>query len=77
VLGVMEEFCVTGEGFIFREELYTRYKEYCGNNGMKPMAQNRFNAEIEGNFPDVKKGQDKVSRRRVWRSVTFLEDDQE
>jgi putative DNA primase/helicase len=73
VLAFVDEYCVTGDGVVPREELYTRYKDFCTNNGLKPMAQNRFNTEIETAFPDVKKGQDKVSGRRVWRGIAFVD----
>ena len=73
VLAFTEEYCVTDSGFTPREELYTRYKDYCVNNGLKPMAQTRFNVEIEGAFPDVRRGQDKLSGRRVWRGIAFVE----
>ncbi len=73
VLAFVDEYCVTGDGFTPREELYARYKDFCTNNGLKPMAQNRFNAEVEGNYPEVSRGQDRVSGRRVWRGILFID----
>jgi len=73
VLAFAEEYCVTGTGFTPREELYARYKDYCTSSGMKSMSQTRFNAELEGAFPEIRRGQDKVSGRRIWRGLSYVE----
>jgi putative DNA primase/helicase len=72
-LGFFEEFCVAEGGYVPKDELYIRYKDYCVNNGMKSMSQIRFNAEISAAFPSVKEVRDKVSGRRVWRGLSFVE----
>ncbi|GHU82196.1 hypothetical protein FACS1894196_0120 [Clostridia bacterium] len=69
----LEENCVIGNGFVTREELYTRYKDYCAASGMKSQSQTNFNKEIESNFVEVHRGQDKVSGRRVWRGIEYVE----
>jgi len=73
VLTFADEMCEVGEGWIAREELYTRYKDYCATNGLRAQSQTNFNKEIEGSFPDVRRGQDKVSSRKVWRGIAFVE----
>jgi len=73
VLTFVDEMCEVGDGWIAREELYTRYKDFCTTNGLRAQSQTNFNKEIEGNFPGVRRGQDKVSSRRVWRGIAFVE----
>jgi putative DNA primase/helicase len=73
VLAFAEEYCVTGSGFTPREELYARYKDYCTGSGMKSMSQTRFNGELEGAFPEIRRGQDKLSGRRIWRGLAYVE----
>jgi putative DNA primase/helicase len=73
VLTFVDEFCEVGAGFIPREALYRHYKDFCQESGLKAMSQTRFNAELEGNFAEVRRGQDKVSTRKVWRGITFIE----
>ena len=72
-LTFIDEFCEVGDGWAVREELYTRYKDFCGANGYKAQSQTSFNKEIESNFPDVRRGQDKVSGRKVWRGLAYME----
>jgi len=66
-------YCEFGEGFAVREDLYTRYKDFCASNGLRAMSQTSFNKEIEGNFSEVRRGQDKLSGRKVWRGLTYIE----
>jgi putative DNA primase/helicase len=72
-LTFVDEFCSVGDGFIAREVLYQNYKAFCQDSGMKAMSQTRFNAELEGNFTEIKRGQDKVSSRKVWRGISFVD----
>jgi putative DNA primase/helicase len=73
VLTFVDEYCVVGDGFVVREELYQKYKDFCQDGGMKKMAQPRFNAELSANFPEITRGQDKVSTRKVWRGIRFID----
>ena len=72
-LTFIDEFCVVGDGWIVREELYARYKDFCSANGMKSQSQTNFNKEVDGFSPEVRRGQDKVSGRKVWRGLAFVE----
>lgn len=72
-LTFIDEYCTIGEGWSVREELYTRYKDFCATNGYKAQSQTSFNKEIESNFPDVRRGQDKLSGRKVWRGLAYIE----
>jgi putative DNA primase/helicase len=73
-LTFVDEMCEVKEGAYFaREELYTKYKDFCMQNGYKALSQSNFNKEIESNHTTVKRGQDKVSGRRVWRGITFVD----
>jgi putative DNA primase/helicase len=74
VLTFVDEMCeIADDRWIAREELYTRHKDFCTSNGLKPASQTNFNKDIEGNFPAVHRGQDKVSGRKVWRGLCFVE----
>ena len=74
VLSFAKEYCLRDEnGFVVRDDLFLRYKEYCGNAGMKPVSQTTFNKEMEAGFPEITRGRDRLSKRRVWRGITFCE----
>ena len=72
-LTFIDEYCELGEGWTPREELYTRYKDFCAANGYKAMSQTSFNKELEANCPEVSRGQDKLSGRRVWRGLAYID----
>lgn len=74
VLSFAAMYCQTGEtGFVVRDELFLRYKEYCGNAGMKPVSQTNFNKELEAGYPELVRGRDKLSKRRIWRGIAYVE----
>lgn len=74
VLSFIDEFCEVAEGkVVMRDELFTKYKEYCGNAGMKPVSQGTFNKDLESNHFSVSRGRDKVSRRHVWNGICYCE----
>ena len=74
VLSFAKLYCVAEEeGVTVRDDLYLRYKEYCGNAGMKPVSQTNFNKELEAGFPEITRGRDKLSKRRIWRGITYCE----
>ncbi len=74
VLSFAKMYCICEEkGAEVRDDLFLRYKEYCGNAGMKPVSQTNFNREMEAGFPDITRGRDKISKRRIWRGITFCE----
>lgn len=73
-LSFMEEFCeLNSEGVSVRDELFTRYKEYCFNTGLKPMSQATYNKEVESNYQSIKRGRDKLSKRRIWNGIIYHE----
>ena len=77
-LTFIDEYCmVGGDSWTVRDELYTRYRDFCASNGYKAQSQTSFNKEIESNFPEVKRGQDKISGRRVWRGLAYTESGKE
>ena len=74
VLSFAKLYCVAEEeGVTVRDDLFLRYKEYCGNAGMKPVSQTNFNKELEAGFPEITRGRDKLSKRRIWRGITYCE----
>lgn len=74
VLSFAKEYCRRDErAFAVRDDLFLRYKEYCGNAGMKPVSQTNFNKELEAGFPEITRGRDKLSKRRVWRGLAYVE----
>ena len=61
VLSFAKLYCVAEEeGVTVRDDLFLRYKEYCGNAGMKPVSQTNFNKELEAGFPEITRGRDKA-----------------
>ena len=73
VLSFAKLYCVAEEeGVTVRDDLFLRYKEYCGNAGMKPVSQTNFNKELEAGFPEITRGRDKLSKRRIWRGDHLL-----
>ena len=59
VLSFAKLYCVAEkEGVAVRDDLFLRYKEYCGNAGMKPVSQTNFNKELEAGFPEITRGRD-------------------
>jgi putative DNA primase/helicase len=74
VLSFVEECCELDEDKeSVRDDLFSRYKEYCGNAGMKPVSQANFNKEIEASYPGVKRSRDRLSKRRTWKGIVFCE----
>jgi putative DNA primase/helicase len=73
VLTFVDEYCEVGSGFIAREALYQHYKDFCQESGLRAMSQTRFNSELEGNFTEIRRGQDRVSTRKVWRGITYID----
>lgn len=74
VLSFVEEYCeLTDNGEAVRDDLFSRYKEYCNNAGMKHLSQTNFNKEIENNHQGIKRGRDRLSKRRTWKGISFCE----
>ena len=67
------EHCEVGSGWTTRGKLYSKYKDFCISDGYKAMSQTNFNKEIEGNYPNITRGQDRVSGRKVWRGIKFID----
>lgn len=74
VLSFVEEYCeLLDDGEAVRDDLFSRYKEYCNNAGMKHLSQTNFNKEIETNHQGIKRGRDRLSKRRIWKGISFCE----
>ena len=74
VLSFAKLFCVRKEdGIAVRDDLFLKYKEYCVNAGMKPVSQTNFNKELEAGCPEIARGRDKLSKRRIWRGISYVE----
>jgi putative DNA primase/helicase len=73
-LSFVEEYCELAEdGVAVRDDLYSKYKEYCSNAGMKPLSQGNFNKEIESNCQGIKRSRDRLSKRRTWKGISYFE----
>lgn len=73
-LSFAEEFCeFIEDGVVVRDDLFAKYKEYCCSAGMKPLSQANFNKEIENNCQGIKRGRDRISKRRTWKGISFCE----
>lgn len=73
VLLFVSESCTLGSEFnCSRGEFYDRYKEFCEDNGLRPLSQVKFNKEVESNFPVSKK---RTSISRLWYGIKLKEED--
>lgn len=70
VLSFMEECCeVKVDVEAVRDEMFSKYKEYCNNAGLKPVSQANFNKDIEGASDTIERGLERLSRRKTWKGV--------
>ncbi len=70
VLSFVEDYCVLdASGEVTREDLFTKYKEYCHNAGLSPVSQKNFNKDIEGAYPTIKRSVDRLGKRRTWKGI--------
>lgn len=54
-----------------RDEVYEAYKNFCSNSGFKNLSQIMFNRDVEAHYPTIKRGQDRLSKRRTWIGLRF------
>ena len=74
VLSFVEDCCaIESEAETERGELFNHYREYCRNAGLSPVSQKTFNKDFELAHPGVKRGVDRLGKRRVWKGIR-LED---
>jgi putative DNA primase/helicase len=72
VLSFVDECCEIRDGAeCSRDEMFSRYREFCNNAGLKAVSQTSFNKEIEGLDQSIIKGKDNLGRRRTWRGIMF------
>jgi putative DNA primase/helicase len=58
---------------IRRQELYETYKQFCEDNGNKPVSQIKFNNQLQSAIPSAIKARDTKSQSRdqIWRNITL------
>jgi putative DNA primase/helicase len=59
---------------VFRDDVYEAYKNFCSNSGFKNLSQIMFNRDIEAHYPVIKRGQDRISKRRTWIGLRFCQE---
>jgi putative DNA primase/helicase len=70
VLSFVEDCCaITPDAETERGELFNHYREYCRNAGLSPVSQKTFNKDFELAHPGVKRGIDRLGKRRVWKGI--------
>ena len=70
VLSFVEDFCaIEPDAETERGELFNHYREYCRNAGLSPVSQKTFNKDFELAHPAVKRGVDRLGKRRVWKGI--------
>lgn len=70
VLSFVDEFCEIKIGAeVSRDEMFTRYKEYCSSAGLKPVSQASFNKDVESVDENIERGLEKLSRRKIWKGI--------
>lgn len=73
-LSFVDEYCELDDRVeTVRDDLFSKYKEYCSNAGMMPLSQANFNKEIESNHQSIKRGRDRLSKRRTWKGISYCE----
>ncbi len=72
ILSFVEDECVTGsEEEVAKDEIYSRYRQYCGMNGYMPTSNNNFFRELENAVNNIMIYRPRISgeRKRVIRGV--------
>lgn len=70
VLSFVEDCCaIDPRAETERGELFNHYREYCRNAGLSPVSQKTFNKDVESAHPSVKRGVDRLGKRRVWKGI--------
>lgn len=73
VLSFVEECCeLAPDAETVREEMFSKYKEYCHNAGLKALSQRNFNKEIEAMPSEVVRAKDRLGKRRTWRGIGMV-----
>jgi len=70
VLSFVEDSCsLAPDAEAVREELFNHYREYCKNAGLSAVSQKTFNKDLEMAYPAVKRGVDRLGKRRIWKGI--------
>lgn len=73
VLAFVRDCCVLDiDAEVGRTEVYQRYRSYCEESGLQPFSQRLFNADIDNNFPGIKRAKDTLGKRKTWRGLKLL-----
>ncbi|MEI6131979.1 MAG: phage/plasmid primase, P4 family [Bacillota bacterium] len=73
VLSFLEEHCETAaDGVAMRDELFSKYKEYCNNAGLKSVSQSNFNKDVESSNENIERGLERISRRKTWKGIQLI-----
>ena len=72
-LSFLNECCaIDAEAESSREEVFTAYREYCKKNGFLPMSQIKFNKDIEAWGGGIRRGIDRIGKRRTWEGLRLI-----
>jgi putative DNA primase/helicase len=70
----LEECCELAEGAqCVREDLFERYRDYCGRNGFKPLSQTNFNRDVEASDSRITRARDHMGSRHTWRGLHLID----
>lgn len=71
-LQFFQECCkLDGNNWKARTDVFDAYKRFCQDNCLRPMSQTSFNKDIERTYPQITRGLDPLSKRRIWKGITF------
>ena len=71
-LQFFRECCkLEADNFKARSDVFDAYKRFCQDNCLRPMSQTSFNKDIERAYPQITRSLDPVSKRRIWKGITF------
>ena len=75
VLSFLYECCEVDEHVTcLRDPLFNAYKEYCGNIGLKPVSQIKFNRDIENSGNNIERAQEATGYRKIWKGLRMIGD---
>jgi len=70
VLQFTNESCVIDDGLIVdKTTLYSKYKGYCEDNGLRPLSQRRFNKDLIEKNNSVFETRNHFSNKRAWKGI--------
>ena len=73
ILAFLKECCKVDEKKkVSKQGLYDSYKEFCEDQGMRPVSQRKLRDQMLRTFPTIKEGRDGAYGPRIWKGIGIL-----